>query len=77
MIVNRLTPLCVLLSLLATGLVPVRAQVAAEPVTQSLDGVRKAAESAVRGVIDAAPGSVKLDIRTVLFLVPPKSITAL
>lgn len=64
MIVNRLTAPCVMLALIVTVWVPARAQVAAAPVAQPLESIRKAAESAVRGVIDAAPGSVKLETVT-------------
>ncbi len=61
MIVNRLTPLILLFLLELTGAARAQAQVSAEPGLQSLDGIRKSAESAVRGVIDSALGGVKLE----------------
>ena len=61
MIVNRLTALCVLLVLALQVFQPVCAQVSAGPGVQELAGIRKAAESAVRGVIDPALGSVRLE----------------
>jgi flagella basal body P-ring formation protein FlgA len=61
MIVNRLTTLCLLGALALTGLVPAHAQIPAASAVQSLEGIRKAAESAVRGVVDPALGNVRLE----------------
>lgn len=61
MIVNRLTSLYMAMALVLAGLGSARAQVTAAPAAQSLDGIRKAAESAVRGVIDSALGGVRLE----------------
>lgn len=58
MFVNRLTFLNALIALaLALALMPAHGQVA----LQSLEGIREAAESAVRGVIDPALPGVKLE----------------
>ena len=62
MFVNRLTlrnaPIALILALvLALGLASARAETALQP----LEGIREAAESAVRGVIDPALPGVKLE----------------
>jgi flagella basal body P-ring formation protein FlgA len=59
MFVNRLTSWCALAALAVAGSLPTRAQEA----VQSLAGIRTAAESAVRGVID--PGLAGVELKTV------------
>lgn len=58
MIVNRLTSWCALAALGIAAAMPVRAQ--APEAVQPLAGIRTAAETAVRGVIDPALAGVKL-----------------
>jgi flagella basal body P-ring formation protein FlgA len=60
MIVNRLTTPCLMLTLGLSALIPARAQMPVAPVAQSLEGIRQAAESAVRAVVDPALGDVRV-----------------